>query len=283
VVGLTEFIAEEAVLSSSKNIVDWTVAVVACSSSAAELPDCHLYKSPNYERGGTFRPRTVSRQLLLDAEAVKTGQDISYAKDDAVLNTDYKVVAHGAKLVATGDFVLKASWLTNPDFKFTKGQVITITRELVGRDGTGYPAFKPDPEWLVFLNPDGEFCNRAVMTRRGIGWNEAMGHWTRVPDDARLEWQDSDSVIESGRLRIIYMGARAGAMHFQQVLVKGSQIVSSVDRQFDQFASTIQISGLTFRVSNAKPDSVHVSYDFGPKVDLDVNGGGASTSTTADR
>ncbi len=249
-----------------------TIAIAACSASAADLPDCHLYKSPNYDHGGTFRPPSLVRQLVLDAEALKTGQDITYARDEPVLNADYKLVSRGSALVATGDFVLKASWPTNPDFKFTKGQTISITRELVGPDGVGYPVYRPESEWLVFLTPDGEFCNRAVITRRGVGWNEAMGHWMRSPDDARLAWADTEAVMDSGRLRIIYMGLSAGAMHFQEVWVKGSQIVSSVDRQFDQFASTVQIAGLTFHVSSAKPDSIHISYDFGPQNLLGPNG-----------
>ena len=60
-------------------------------------------------------------------------------------------------------------------------------------------------------------------------------------------------------------------MHFQEVWVKGTQIMQSNDRQFDQFADTIEIAGLKFHVADAKPDSIRISYAFGPKVDLGAN------------
>jgi hypothetical protein len=71
---------------------------------------------------------------------------------------------------------------------------------------------------------------------------------------------------------VIYTGANAGAMHFQEVWVKGSQIMSSVDRQFDQFADAIEVAGLKFHVAEAKPDSIRISYSFSLKVDLGDNG-----------
>lgn len=94
-----------------------------------------------------------------------------------------------------------------------------------------------------------------------------MGHLTRLPDSAPLERQESTNEIASGRLRIIYMGASAGAMHFQEVWVHGNQVLASYDRPFDQFASTVDIAGLRFGASEAKSDSVKMRYAFGARID----------------
>ena len=83
-----------------------------------------------------------------------------------------------------------------------------------------------------------------------------------------MQWQAKGAEVAAGRLRIIYTGTSAGAMHFQEVWVKGSQVVASSDRQFDQFANEIQIAGLGFKVSEAKADTVKVSYSFGDNVVL---------------
>jgi len=55
-------------------------------------------------------------------------------------------------------------------------------------------------------------------------------------------------------------------MHFQEVWVKGSQIVASSDRQFDQFAREIQIASLGFKVSEATSETVKLTYSFGANV-----------------
>ncbi len=248
-----------------------TASAWITNSSAAELPDCKLGQAPRIDQGGITRPHPSTTQLQLDPSALKSGQEVTYARDEPVLNTDYKLVKLGTVLVANGDFVLKSSWLTNRDFKFSKGQTITITRELTMPDGTAYPVYFPLHDRGLFLTQDGEFCNQAVMAN-GLNWNFAMGHLTRVPDDAKLEWQNSESETASGRLRVIYTGASSGAMHFQEVWVKGSQILSSTDHQFDQFADSLEIAGLKFHVAEAKPDSIRISYSFGSKIDLGANG-----------
>jgi hypothetical protein len=106
------------------------------------------------------------------------------------------------------------------------------------------------------------------MMANGRDWHWAVGHLSRVPDDGKLEWQDSAAEVASGRLRIVYTGAAAGAMHFQEVRVRGNQIASSTDRQFDQFANDIESAGLKFHVNAAKADSVRISYAFGAQVNL---------------
>jgi hypothetical protein len=157
--------------------------------------------------------------------------------------------------------------MMNPDWKFRKGQSIEVRRALVGRDGRDYAVITPERGMVVFLNPDGEFCNQTLKVANATPiW--LVGHLTRVPDDATVEWQSKGSEVASGRLRIIYNGASAGAMHFQEVWVKDSQIVASNDRQFDQLASEIQIGGLAFKVAEAKSDSVRLAYSFGSNVVL---------------
>ena len=136
-------------------------------------------------------------------------------------------------------------------------------------DGQAYPAISPQSDMVLFMTPDGEFCNQTLKVT-GNTWTWLMGHLTRLPDSATLEWQATGTEMASGRLRVIYMRSTAGAMHFQEVWVKGTQIMQSNDRQFDQFANTIEIAGLKFHVADAKPVSIRVSYDFGPKIELDA-------------
>ena len=253
------------------------VSTWAASSSAAELPDCHLGRAPRIDSGGITRPRLSTTRLDLDPASLKTGQEVTYARDEPVLNTDYRILKLSTVLVASDDFVLKSSWVMNRDFKFTKGQTVTIARELMMPDGSALPVYFPLHDRVLFLTQDGEFCNQAVMAN-GSSWNWAMGRLTRIPDGAKMEWHNSESETASGRLRVIYTGASAGAMHFQELWVKGSQITSSADRQFDQFADTIEIAGLKFHVAQAKPDSVRISYSFGSSVDLSANGANSNAS-----
>jgi hypothetical protein len=118
----------------------------------------------------------------------------------------------------------------------------------------------------LFVTREGEFCNQTLKVT-GSTWTWLMGHLTRLPDSAVLERQELTNEIASGRLRIIYLGASAGAMHFQEVWVRGNQFLASFDRGFDQFASTVDIGGLRFVESEAKPDSVKGRYAFGPRIE----------------
>ena len=243
----------------------------ATNLSAKELPECKLRLAERGIQGGSYRPHAAASRMEFDPGALKTGQEVTYSRDQPILNTDYRIVRAGSVLVATDDFILKSSWMTNPDWKFRKGQTINVGRELLMPDGQAYPAISPQSDMVLFMTPDGEFCNQTLKVT-GSTWTWLMGHLTRLPDTATLEWQATDNETASGRLRVIYTGASAGAMHFQEVWVKGSQIISSADRQFDQFADTIEIAGLRFHVADAKPDSIRISYSFGPKIDLGANG-----------
>ncbi len=244
---------------------------VATVANAVELPDCNISAPDTPRSGGHYLPHSATSRLELDPATLKTGQEITYSRDAPVLNTDYRVVRSGSALVATDNFILKSSWVMNPDWKFRKGQTITAISDFMMPDGKIYTVFSPEPKMVLFMTPEGEFCNRTVKVE-GNTWIWLVGKLSRQPESGTLTWQGTDDQTNSGRLRIIFTGASAGAMHFQEVWVKGSQIVSSNDRQFDQFATNISIGGLQFHVAEAKPDSVRISYDFGPKIDLGTNG-----------
>lgn len=248
-----------------KNSLGWLTAAIASfaatsAAHCAELPDCKLSNAQDtYAKYKPLMSNTVMR--LVDAPT-SSQQDGVYAKDQAVLSTDVQIVESSPALVATGDFVLKSSWVMNPDWKFKKGQQIYARRALIGPDGREYAVINPEPGMALFLNPDGEFCNQTLKVRNATPiW--LVGHLTRIPDDATVQWVTQGTEIASGKLRIIYTGAAAGVMHFQELWVKGSQVVSTVDRQFDQSATSIQISGLTFRVAEAKSESVKLTYASG--------------------
>ncbi len=234
----------------------------------AELPDCKLFNAQ--DSNARYKPGTPSMAMQLDPASLKPGQEAVYTKDQPVLSSDVRFVETAPVLVATGDFALKSSWPMNPDWKFKRGQTIEVHRSLIGPDGRDYPVLTPERGMVLFLNPDGEFCNQTLKVRDAtLIW--LVGHLTRAPDDATVQWQTQGAEVVSGRLRIIYNGASAGAMHFQEVWVKGSQVVSTRDRQFDQLANEIQIGGLAFKVTEAKGDSVRLAYSFGSSVVLARN------------
>lgn len=256
-------IANDRLLSTLRQAVVALAVGTSAHAFGSELPDCKLYNAQ--DANAQYKPAVLGMAMQLDPAALKPGQEAVYSKDQPVLASDVKFVESAPVLVATDDFVLKSSWPMNPDWKFKKGQTIEVHRSLIGRDGKDYAVVTPERGMVLFLNPDGEFCNQTLKVASATPiW--LVGHLTRTPDDATVQWQAQGNEVASGRLRIIYNGTSAGAMHFQEVWVKGSQVVASTDRQFDQFASAIQIGGLGFKVVDAKPDTVKLEYSFGPTV-----------------
>jgi hypothetical protein len=116
----------------------------------------------------------------LDASTLKAGQDVAYERVQPIVSSDYKIVSTSGALVATSDITLKSSWLTNSDFKITKGQVIHVAQELLMPDGTSYLVYYPVRDRVLFIKQDGEFCNQAMMVA-GARWNWTMGYLSR-PD-----------------------------------------------------------------------------------------------------
>lgn len=242
------------------------------ATAAAELPDCDLGSDDLL--GDAMRNMTLSRQVRHFMEvkgALKNGVELSFERDDPVLNVDLSVLVSSPAVQPTGDVTLKSSWALSPDFRFVKGRPIPYTQVATVRDGRRFGLMSiVSKRAALFLDLDGPtatFCNQAMQVKPDIKtWN--AGSLSKLPDDVAFERVVWDEEIRSGSLRIIYVGSSAGAMNFQEVWVQGSRIIKSIARPFDQFAKAINIAGFDFQVIEARGDRVRMRYDIPERVEI---------------
>jgi hypothetical protein len=94
------------------------------------------------------------------------------------------------------------------------------------------------------------------------------GTLSKEPDDVIFERTLRDEDAQSGSLRIVYVGTSAGALQFREVWVQDTRIGKSIERNFDQFAKSIEIAGFKFQVLEAKSDKVKLRYDIPNRIEL---------------
>lgn len=245
----------------SKHVVSM---VALCTASAAAyaspLPDCHVSVNPY-----GARIDTPAKYELLVGGPLKNGVVNSYSKDDPVLNTPIKLLKRVPTYTPAADVKLHSSWLTNPDYRFAAGQALKVNRQMTLRDGRKFDVIVLNEGSVLFVDDEGRFCNSAGSTTNPV---MLAGTLSEVPDDVAITRGSAEEVMAAGSLHIIYGGAIAGAMHFQEVWVQGTHIVKSQDRVFDQFATEVEIAGFKFSVSDAKGDQVKVKYDIPSQAEI---------------
>jgi hypothetical protein len=237
-----------------------SLATIGTVASAAELMDCHIdaWKSHGAELLTPVRPT-----MRVEGD-LKNGASLDYAKDAPILNVNIKLLRVGRSYVPSSDVVLHSSWPLNPDYRFQSGVPIKVTRVLKTPDGRKLDVITTADRSDLFIDQSGSFCNHALALHTSEV--PLAGTLSIAPDGVTLERQLDPREVGAAGLRIIYEGTTAGAMHFQEVWVKGNKVIQSRDRAFDQFATSVQIAGLKFAVSNAKSDSISVSYDIPDEV-----------------
>ncbi len=70
----------------------------ATNLSAKELLDCKLHLAERGIQGGSYRPHAAASRMEFDPGSLKTGQEVTHARDQPILNTDYHVVRAGSTL-----------------------------------------------------------------------------------------------------------------------------------------------------------------------------------------
>lgn len=251
-------------------IVRIAFRVAACSLvamitqvRAAELPDCHIDASRSH--GAEFL-QLVRPAMLVEGD-LKNGASLEYAKDAAIINAKIRLVRVGRSYVPSSDVVLHSSWPLNPDYHFQADAPIKVTGVLKMPDGRKLDIVTTHDHSTLFVDDSGSFCNHA-WTLHSNPEIPLVGTLSIAPDGATFERRLQKREVGAAGLRIIYEGAAAGVMHFQEVWVSEGKVLQSRDRTFDQFATTVEIAGLKFTVSNPKADSINVSYDIPEEVPI---------------
>jgi hypothetical protein len=245
------------------------MAVLQASAFSAELPDCKLDQGnfPGQALRG-FARKSQTRYFMEVEGALKNGAEVSYERDEAVLNGDLRVVRTTPALTPSVDATLKSSWLAlSTSFRFTKGRPLRYWSEAELSDGRRFGMLEMKDGAVLFFDQANEFCNKTLSIKPDMQVWQA-GTLSKEPDEVIFERSLQDDVTKTGSLRIIYLGTTAGAMKFQEVWVQGSRIGKSIARTFDQFSKSIDIAGFKFQVIEAKGDKVKLKYDIASRTEI---------------
>jgi len=235
---------------------------------AADLPDCKLDQGNFPGRAlRDFKMKPQARYFMEVEGVLRNGVENVYERDDAVINVDMRVVRTVLALTPSVDVKLKNSWALSPNFGFSKGQPLRIWDLAELPDGRTFGVLSLKGGSVLFFDEANRFCSKAVnSTTDGQVWQ--AGTLSMETEGATFDRSLVDDVIKSGSLRIIYLGAAAGAMKFQEVWVQGSRIGKSITRTFDQFAKSIEIAGYKFEVVEVKGDKLKLRYDIASRTEV---------------
>jgi hypothetical protein len=191
---------------------------------------------------------------------LRNGVAITYAKDDPVLVVDLQVMRALPAVVPTTEVLLRNSWVLSPNFRFVADRPLYTPREWVVGEKV-YSILRLSDASVLFINPEGKFCNKAVNARgQPSVW--MAGTLAQEPDEMELIRKVIEEPGESGSLRIIFNGIAAGQMGFQEVWVNGSTVVSSAARNFDMFAKSVKLGPFTFEIVEASAGNVTLRYEI---------------------
>lgn len=242
-----------------------TCAALATQAAwATELPDCGLDTSPAW--GGArilerARPSADVATLLSVSGNLRNGTPLTFSRDDAVLVADLLVSNTRQTLIPAGDISVKSSWMLSFSYKFAALQPIPVYGEVKLEDGRKLLLIRSKEAQVLFLDEQGHFCNKALnATSRPHVW--AAGTLSLESPETALESKVVEEKSKEGSLRIIFTGAGAGQLSFQEVWVHGPTIVSSQSRNFDQFAKRIKIGPFDFEVLEVADGKVTLRYDI---------------------
>lgn len=229
---------------------------------AADLPDCQL--DANALVSSVMERSRLSADwssTLLVTGPLRNGATVNYVKDDPVLVVDLQVARAIPAFVPASNVVLRNSWALSPNFRFAAERPLYVPRELVVDPGQTYRILRLTDGAVLFVDPQGRFCNKALNARSQPNvW--MAGTLSQEPDDVPLVYKVIEEPGESGSLRIIFTGLAAGQMSFQEVWVNGTTVVSSTARNFDQFAKVVKIGPFSFDVVEAGAGKVSLRYEI---------------------
>ena len=241
---------------------------LSTSAIAADLADCKLDQSnfPGQALRGLTR-KAQTRYFLEVEGTLKNGTEITYGRDEAVLNVDLRIVRTSPALTPSSDVTLKSSWALSPSFRFAKGLPMRSWAEVEAADGRRFGLLEMKDGSVLFFDQANEFCNKVLSNKPDVKVWQA-GTLSKEPADVTFDRSLQDDTTKTGSLRIIYLGSAAGAMKFQEVWVQGSKIGKSFGRTFDQFSRSIEIAGFQFDVVEAKGDKVTLKYAIANRTEI---------------
>lgn len=235
-------------------------------ANATELPDCQIESGTVTRIMERVRSSSDTMAFLNVAGPLRSGTDVAYAKDDAVLAVDLKVTQTYPVLIPSGEIYLKTSWPLSPNFRFEAKAPLTANLELQLPDGRQFRVFRMQKSGMaLFLNDQDRFCNKAVNTSVSPRmW--ALGTLSQESPDVTFERNVLEEQTHTGSMRIIFNGISSGQMSFQEIWVNGAIVMSSKVRNFDQFAKTIKIPPFQFDVVAVANGTVTLRYDIGERM-----------------
>lgn len=237
----------------------------AGSASAAELPDCQIESGTVTRILERVRSSVDTMRFLNVSGPLRSGTEVVYAKDDAVLAVDLKLTQTYPVLIPSGEIVLKSSWPLNPDYKFEAKSPLSASQELQLQDGRLFRVIRTKGGMALLLNDQDKFCNRVVNGKVSPKmW--AMGTVSQESADVTFERNLIEEQTHTGSMRIIFNGISAGQMSFQEVWVNGAIVMQSKVLNFDQFAKVVKIPPFQFEVLEAANGTVKLRYDIGERM-----------------
>lgn len=239
------------------------LALASTASLAVDLPDCRLERSSLVSTTGQSARRAgdAKQLLVVSANNLRNGADVSYGKDEPVLVADLKVLFATPALVPDSDIVIRSSWLLSPGFKFSAGQTLLAPKQLKLPDDRVFTVLELKGGSTLFVDETGQVCNKALNS--GSTPNVWMtGTLLQETASGRFERQIIEQEGGIGSLRIIFNGISGGVMGFQEVWVNGPTVVKSLTRNFDQFAKTIALGPFSFDVIEAAGGRITLRYEI---------------------
>src|SRR5207249_1084863 len=81
-----------------------------------------------------------------------------------------------------------------------------------------------------------------------------------------LEPSIQEVVTDRAGVRIIFNGVSAGQLSFQEIWLSGTEIRSSIARNFDQFAKTVRVGLFDFEVVEVSDGKITLRYNIMERV-----------------
>lgn len=238
------------------------IVTTSSALSSTELSECNV--DFGLMGGGIHEHLRSSknRVSVIDVRGtLRNGEVISYSKNEPVLVADLTVTKIMPSMVPKVDFSLKSSWMLSPNFKFKAGIPLDIPTEVSDKSGRVLHVVGLKPNYLVLLDDDGRFCNRAMNTTSSpYVW--VVGTLSQEPDIVPIELKIIEYPGKTRSMRIIFNGINAGQIRFQENWVEGSSVISSKMINFDQFAKEINLGPFTFNVIGIDGEKIRLKYDI---------------------
>lgn len=228
----------------------------AAGVSADENCDLDFRKGFRQLTGDQGLPRDWVMGALVEPKASGARE---VAVDEPVLVAEFKRVVAMHAMRAPTDFKFRSGWLLNTQFEFARGEDLQIRTIYESGSGDSYYALRPRSagHLTIFARADGTLCNKVMNSQSG-DHVFLVKKYNSDPRTKLVPGVESDPEGSPLVAKIVYLGSSGGVATFRSLWSRDGKIIEREDVEFDQDASSIEISGFVFPVSKMGTTSVTV-------------------------